>query len=105
MHTTYCAQSITPAFIQKQCQIYGIAAITVKEKKSCKINSVGHPWWPPHSMILSYSEFTVTILSSANWKLHLILPVGENGPAVKKYDITAFPFQCSFFTEDSKLSI
>lgn len=37
MHTTYCAQSIIPAFIQKQCQIYGIAATTVKEESPSRL--------------------------------------------------------------------
>lgn len=37
MHTTYCAQSIIPAFIQKQCQIYGIAATTVKEENPLRL--------------------------------------------------------------------
>lgn len=32
-----CAQSIIPAFIQKQCQIYGIAAITVEEKSPSRL--------------------------------------------------------------------
>lgn len=31
--------------------------------------------------------------------------MSENDPAVKKSDLTAFPYEYNFFTEDSKKSI